>query len=96
VTYPGESFAGRQSLSHLSTVGLTETIANTLEQYVDLAVKLAADLPQLAEIRARLRPQMTASPLCDGNRFADNLMTVLRSVWHDWCHASESAQKRRT
>ena len=28
---------------------------------------------------------MAASPLCDGKRFAENLMQVLRAVWRAWC-----------
>ena len=78
VTFPGETFAGRHSLSHLSNVGLTETIARDLDQYVELAVSLAGDLPRLAELRAGLRGRMAASPLCDGKRFAANLSTILR------------------
>ena len=85
VTCPGETFAGRHSLSHLSNVGLTETIADDLEEYVELAAGLAADLPRLAGIRARLRQQMADSPLCDGKRFAENFMEVLRGAWRRWC-----------
>jgi protein O-GlcNAc transferase len=84
LTCPGETFASRHSLTHLSTVGLTETISGTLEEYVELAVSLAGDLPRLAGIRGRLRPQVNASPLCDGKLFAENLMQLLRDVWRDW------------
>ena len=52
VTCPGETFASRHSLSHLSNVGLTETIAGDLDEYVELAVSLAEDLPRLAALRA--------------------------------------------
>jgi predicted O-linked N-acetylglucosamine transferase (SPINDLY family) len=88
VTCPGETFAGRHSLSHLSTVGLTETIAGDLDQYVDIAVRLASDLPRLADLRANLRPRVAASPLCDGPRFAENLLPLLRRAWHAWVVAS--------
>jgi predicted O-linked N-acetylglucosamine transferase (SPINDLY family) len=81
VTCPGESFASRHSLSHLSNVGLTETIARDFDEYVELAVSLANDLPRLAALRAGLRERMAASPLCDGKRFAANLMSILQDVW---------------
>ena len=81
VTCPGETFAGRHSLSHLSNVGLAETIAHDFDDYVELAVSLAGDLPRLAELRAGLRPRMAASPLCDGKRFAADLASVLHDVW---------------
>jgi predicted O-linked N-acetylglucosamine transferase (SPINDLY family) len=89
VTCPSETFASRHSLSHLSNVGLTETIARDLDEYVEIAVALAHDLPRLAAIRARLRQQMAASPLCDGPRFAANLMKLLRDVWRRWCEAGK-------
>jgi predicted O-linked N-acetylglucosamine transferase (SPINDLY family) len=81
VTCPGETFASRHSLSHLTNVGLTETIAQDLDQYVELAVRLAGDLPQLAALRDGLRQRMAASPLCDGKRFAANLTYMMQRVW---------------
>jgi predicted O-linked N-acetylglucosamine transferase (SPINDLY family) len=84
VTCPGETFASRHSLSHLSNVGLKETIARDLDEYVALAVSLAEDLPRLAALRAGLRERMARSPLCDGKRFAANLAELLRRVWREW------------
>jgi predicted O-linked N-acetylglucosamine transferase (SPINDLY family) len=85
VTCPGRTFASRHGLTHLSNVGLTETIAEGLEGYVELAVQLASDLPRMAELRGRLRRQVAESPLCDGGRFAENLLQLLRGVWGEWC-----------
>jgi predicted O-linked N-acetylglucosamine transferase (SPINDLY family) len=89
VTCPGETYMSRQSLSVLRAVGLTETIARNLDEYVAQAVSLANDLPRLAAIRAELRPQMARSPLCDGPRFAQHLLAVLRHVWRRWCETEE-------
>jgi predicted O-linked N-acetylglucosamine transferase (SPINDLY family) len=52
-----------------------------LDEYVELAVSVAGDLPRLAMLRANLRQRMAASPLCDGKRFATNLASMLREVW---------------
>jgi predicted O-linked N-acetylglucosamine transferase (SPINDLY family) len=82
VTCPGATFASRHTLSHLSNIGLTDTIARDLHEYVELAVALAADPSRLALLRAGLRQRMAASPLCDGNRFAAHLMATLREAWH--------------
>ena len=62
-------------------MGLTETIARDMDEYVETAVSLAGDLPRLAALRADLRPRMAASPLCDGKRFANDLMSMLHEVW---------------
>jgi predicted O-linked N-acetylglucosamine transferase (SPINDLY family) len=85
VTLPGETMAGRHSLSHLSNVGLTETIATDRRAYVEGAVRLAQDLPHLAGLRAGLREQMLRSPLCDGERFVQHFMAMVRDVWRRWC-----------
>jgi protein O-GlcNAc transferase len=87
VTCPGETFASRHGLTHLSNVGLTEMIVPDLDAYVELVVRLAADLPYLAELRAGLRERVAHSPLCDGPRAADNLLHLLRGVWREWCQA---------
>ena len=81
MTCPGDTFASRHSLSHLSSVGLTDLIARDLDEYVELAVSLAGDLPRLAALRAGLRQRMAASPLCDGKRFAANFASLLQDVW---------------
>lgn len=93
VTCPGETFSSRHSLSHLSNVGLTETIAHDLNEYVEIAASFASDLPRLATLRAGLREQMAASPLCDGKRFAANLMTILRDIWRQWIAKNRSHQE---
>jgi predicted O-linked N-acetylglucosamine transferase (SPINDLY family) len=85
VSWPGETFASRHSRSHLAAIGLTETIVHSEQEYVDRAVELAHDLPRLTLIRGRLRTQMAGSPLCDGQRLAENLLSLLRGVWQDWC-----------
>jgi predicted O-linked N-acetylglucosamine transferase (SPINDLY family) len=90
ITCPGETFASRISLSVLSSVGLTEAVARDLPDYVELAAGLAHDLPRLANWRAELRERMESSPLCDGPRFAGNLMNLLRGVWREWCDSIPS------
>jgi predicted O-linked N-acetylglucosamine transferase (SPINDLY family) len=94
VSWPGETFASRHGLSYLSTVGLSEMIAGSLEEYVDLAVSLAEDRPRLAGLRARLRQQMADSPLCDGPRFAANLLRLLRDVWQQGLRQRTGSEQR--
>jgi len=44
VTLPGELMRGRHSSAILTMIGLTETVATTLDEYVSLAVKLGRDV----------------------------------------------------
>ena len=92
VTCPGDTFAARFSLSHLASIGLLETVARDLGDYVVRAVELAQDLPRLAALRAEIRPRMAASPLCDGDRLARNLHEALRAAWQEWCTSPAAAQ----
>lgn len=90
VTCPCETFASRHSLSHLSNIGLTETVARDFDEYVETAVRLANDLDRLAAMRSRLRQQVADSPLCDGSRFAANLIGQLREAWRQWVNSGRA------
>lgn len=85
ITCPGEIFASRHSVSHLSNAGLADWVAGSMTEYVEMAVARAADLPALAALRADLRARVRLSPLCDAPRFGANLGSALRGVWQDWC-----------
>jgi predicted O-linked N-acetylglucosamine transferase (SPINDLY family) len=85
VTCPGETFASRHALSHLSNAGLTETIALDRRDYVERAVATVHDLPRLAALRAELRGRVARSPLCDGPRFARHFMALCRHIWRRRC-----------
>jgi predicted O-linked N-acetylglucosamine transferase (SPINDLY family) len=88
LTLPGEMPASRAGLSLLSAVGLAEFAVSSEEDYVRVAVELAANLPRLAELRTTLRPRMQASPLMDAPSFAGNVEAAYRSMWERWCAAS--------
>ena len=88
ITLMGSAHAGRVGASLLNTVGLTEWIAETPDQYVAIAADRARDLQELAECRAELRERFAASPLRDGKVFARKLETAYRQMWRNWCSAS--------
>ena len=93
VTVPGVTFASRHTLSHLSNVGLPELVATDIANYVELAAALAGDMPRLTALRGGLRAQMAASPLCDGPRFAADLLQLLRQVWQEWCQRAGDEER---
>jgi predicted O-linked N-acetylglucosamine transferase (SPINDLY family) len=80
VTWPGETFASRHSLSYLSNIGMMETIATSRAEYIDIACRLATNLPRLAEMRKGLRARMSSSPLCDGKQFAKDWMAAIVGI----------------
>ncbi len=70
ISLAGKTAVGRGGLSILSNLGLPELIAHSEEQYVQIAVDLAHDLPRLTDLRPTLRHRMQQSPLMDAPRFA--------------------------
>ena len=61
--------------------GMSELIAYSEDEYVDITVRLASDLPKLQRLRASLRPAMLASPLCDGKAFVPMLTETYQMLW---------------
>ncbi len=91
LTLTGNTMLARQGESMLSCVGLEDWVAISEEGYVQIAIEKANDLSSLADLRARLRKQVLASPLFDGERFARNLedafegMTTAAKHRNKWC-----------
>jgi predicted O-linked N-acetylglucosamine transferase (SPINDLY family) len=76
---------GRAGWSQLSNLGLQELAAETPDQYVELAMHLARDLPKLQQLRGTLRQRMLGSPLMDSRRFAGHMEQAYRQMWCRWC-----------
>ncbi len=85
VTHLGNRHAGRMVASVLHAVGHPEWIGNTLDEYVEIAARMAADVSSLANSRLKLRDEMAASKLCDGPAFTRQLEAVYRQMWRTWC-----------
>ncbi|CAK0744395.1 protein O-GlcNAc transferase [Gammaproteobacteria bacterium] len=86
VTLAGDSLVSRIGVSVLSNVGLPELVANTPEEYVSIAVRLATDRDFLLEMRRRLqREHILKSALFDAKRFTGQLEVAYRQMWQDWC-----------
>jgi predicted O-linked N-acetylglucosamine transferase (SPINDLY family) len=88
VTLAGDRLIARQGASLLCAAGLADWVAATPAEYVDKALAFARDLPALAGLRARLRAQMLASPLCDAPRFARHFEEALWAMWQRWQSAA--------
>jgi protein O-GlcNAc transferase len=85
ITLAGQTHVSRVGVSLLNSVGLPELIAQSPEEYVSIAIRLAKDLPRLAELHRTLRQRMQASPLMDAPRFAGDIEAAYRQMWQNWC-----------
>lgn len=73
ITLAGDRHVSRVGTSLLTTIGLTDCIADGREAYINLAVKLACDIDTLDRIRTGLRERMRNSALMDASRFCRTL-----------------------
>jgi predicted O-linked N-acetylglucosamine transferase (SPINDLY family) len=80
ITFPGPTFAGRHSTSHLITAGLAPFVAADAAGYIDLAAAWASRLNELAEVRRTMRKRISRSPLCDAPQFAAALADLLQRI----------------
>lgn len=94
VTLRGDRHAGRVGASLLSQIGLTEWIAGSAEDYVDIALALAENPGRLHNLRRSLRPRIAASPLCDGKAFAGKIEAAFRMMWRQWCEAPDDRARQ--
>ena len=92
VTLAGRPSVGRLGSSILHGVGHPEWIARSEDEYADMAVALAGDLPRLAALRAGLREQMQASALMDEPGFARKVEAAYREMFARWAASSPSSR----
>jgi len=85
VTRRGDRLVTRQGESLLRNVGLDDWIAEDDEGYIECALRHAADLTRLAQLRAGLRERLLASPVCDAPQFARHLESAFRDMWRAYC-----------
>ena len=85
VTLAGRLAVQRDGASILSSAGLADFVAHTPEQYLKIALFLAAVVPHKPDLRSELRGALSASPLMDETGLVRNLENAYREMWHAWC-----------
>jgi len=85
LTLAGNVHASRVGSSLLQACNMDHWIAESPQQYIDLAVKYAFNSEDLASERHTLRERMAGSILCDAKRFTGSMEEALLHAWHSWC-----------
>lgn len=78
----------RSGASILANAGLPELVADSDEQYLEIAAGLAADRPRLRALQRGLRDRLRASPLLDAAGFMRDLEAAYREIWRRACAES--------
>lgn len=81
VTLAGDRHASRVGVSLLTAIGRPEWIAHSTEEYVRLAVNLAADATGRQQLRTALREEMRASVLLDHAGQAARFGAAVLGCW---------------
>lgn len=84
VTLAGRPSVGRMGCAILHSVGHSEWVAQTHDEYVAVAVALASSHQELSATRSNLRAQMRSSPLMDETGFARNVEAAYRQMFAKW------------
>ncbi len=87
LTMKGDRLVSRNGETIAHNVGLPQWIASNEQDYIVKAVEFASDLDSLGTLRAGLRGQLLASPLCDAARFCLHLESTMQAMWQRWQHS---------
>jgi protein O-GlcNAc transferase len=84
ITLRWPTIAGRISATILTTLGLTDWIAESEDAYVALAVSKARDREALAALRGTLRERFKRSVLGDARAYVRIVEAQYRELWRAW------------
>jgi FkbM family methyltransferase len=93
VTLVGHTVVGRAGLSQLTNLGLTDLVARSPDEFVEIAASLGGDLPRLEALRRGLRERLRQSPLMDAVGFTRGIEQAYRSMWRRWCEQQHQESK---
>jgi protein O-GlcNAc transferase len=85
ITLPNETIAGRQTLSMLTTLGLSELVASDTNTYQSIATAMAMDRERLVKMRSEICQRFAESTFGNPKRFASSFSGALRTMWRAWC-----------
>lgn len=88
VTLAGNHFASRMGVTILSNAGMPELIAQSVDEYVSIAVELAKNRDALKKMRYNLRDRFIKSPAMDQKSFTADMEDAYRGMWHKYCNSS--------
>ncbi len=85
VSFAHRPTVGRIGSSVLTAIGRPEWIAHDADGYIQIAADLAADVEQLAELRAALPGQIRQSDLMNEAQLCRDVEQAYREMWQKYC-----------
>eukprot|EP01052_Picozoa_sp_SAG31_P010432 SAG31_NODE_572_length_13974_cov_28.935640_2_plen_361_part_00 len=93
ITLRGQTHVQNVGSSILTTLGRAEWVANTAQEYVEAAVRLATDIDALDSTRQGLRNELLSSPLCDAAVFINQLEDLYDEMWQSRAVGDQAERK---
>uniref|UniRef100_A0A8C4Q3N8 UDP-N-acetylglucosamine--peptide N-acetylglucosaminyltransferase 110 kDa subunit n=1 Tax=Eptatretus burgeri TaxID=7764 RepID=A0A8C4Q3N8_EPTBU len=84
VTLPAETLASRVASAQLTTLGCCELIAESRQDYEDIAVRLGTDADYLKKVRAKVWRQRLTSPLFNVKKYSADLERLYMRMWEHY------------
>ena len=88
----GDTLVKRISLSILTSLEMTDWVAQTPEEYVALAARKAADVAGLKNLRETLRERFDNSAVGDNKAYVAAAEAQYRQLWQRWCEQQHGVQ----
>jgi len=85
ITLTGPTTASRQGATILTGAGLPEFVTHTADDYVQLAIDLAQDLPRLDALRQSLRARNIAASSTGAAELTKALENTFAEAWQRYC-----------
>lgn len=81
LTCQGESFASRVASSILTSIGMPELIAKTIEEYESIACRIALSPGEIMHLKSKLSMNREITPLFNTKEFAINLESLYKNAF---------------
>jgi predicted O-linked N-acetylglucosamine transferase (SPINDLY family)/cytochrome c-type biogenesis protein CcmH/NrfG len=81
----GNSMTSRTAGAILASLGMPDWVANTADEYLDIAVKFASMPDRLKTLRHALPGMVASSTVGDGATFTKAVEAAYRTMWTDYC-----------
>ena len=91
VTLRGDTITSRLTASVLYELGLRDWVANTDDEYVEIAVRAARSTAALGRLRQGLRSRVRTSRFGDARQYTSAVEQAYRAMWRRWCATRNNA-----
>ena len=87
ITLKFNTIIGRTSSSVMTALNLPDWIAETPNEYIELAVSKASNISALSILRQQLRSIYNSSALGDSASYVRTVEQEYRQLWQEWCES---------